>query len=1509
MMKLFDLWKKLRIIVFLLPLGICVFLMADKGYGQNRRYAPGEMIVKVNHGIAPSLNSAGAVVFGLPSVDRLNREWGAKNFKRVFRNPIFSNYYILEFERGEGLDMEFAAGRYAKDSQVLYAGPNYYAKFVITGEEKLIPDDPFFENQWGLNNTGQSGGSPDADIDAVEAWEIETGSSAVVIAILDTGIDLVHPDMSGKIWINGGEVPGNDIDDDGNGFVDDVNGWDFINEDADPQDDNSHGTHTSGIAGSASNNGEGIAGVCWGCSLMPVKVLGSDGIGTYAQISAGIEYAADNGADVINLSLGSETYSEPLENIIGYAHDNGCVIIGAAGNFNDDDPFYPAAFDHVLAAAALDHNDVKYQLSGYGDWIDLSAPGVDITSAVLHEGYSSWSGTSMAAPFISGTAGLLFSAFPSWNNLLIESHMLHLADDVDNANPGYAGLLGKGRINSFNCLSVSPEPDLHLIETSIDDSASPADGDGALDPDETANLIVTLYNSWGDAVSVSGTIESSHPHLSITDNYGTFGDIASQLFTENNADPFELHLNDSCPAGQSIDINLILQDSLSNLWEFPFTLITGSREYSVPVFINSDTTWEENETYLVNHNVLVQAKLTVEPGVTVKIDPGSAIVFRDNGFIEAVGTETQPITFTSSNPPNKWICLKFEDNSHSHINDLKYCILEYAEMPVNDETNRNNMYFEYNKTENCLQVGYMKTSALKNNEFIDSGRLSLVLFPTLTSQNEFNVADNLFINSYLELQIQNDNSTGDVILINDNYCDGGDLYGGTCSSEPSLYLFESNVVMNGDEGISGSLNMKPRATKNTVINCSIGIRRVFEADHNLISNCDEGLDGCILVHHNHVEKCNNGIKYQYFSGARGHREDGYDLKRRSASSKPDINYLYTGGSFVRSRNMRFLHEDQAQYDSSFMKKNRSSGDHSENENTKTSVTTAAEKSAESSTIELYCLFAMTPTATPTTSYSSRFTPSPSAVYKTGRIMTPSVTPVSSAVNTPIPTVVSTSTPTITLTRTPTGTWTRTPTRTATPTYTPVIVGDYVWNDENEDGEQNEDWETAGINGVLMEIYEDTNDNNELDQGDILLDSATTQNDPVSGYPGWYNLSAYMIPNNRYFVNIDPDTLPPFYFYTAKTSPYDFHFNAGTHYDYIDFGLTYRGWANNNIIACRNQGISAYFEGYDYQGNNYIQNEQYCFKNQKPANAAVQYSYWGFAATAEMNEENEWPQADSDIEAIYDFLDDFDLGFADYSYWLTEPNPEAPGFLWNIVLDPPSPVGAELVLFTLSFSSAMDMESELTVTFGVDEPFDEHQITGDWENQQTWSGSFLIDYFTGDGQNTISASGGKDASGLLMPADTNHSFIIETGIGGVQGLAAVPIDAGMILSWQPNYEPDLAGYRLYYDIDSGVPYNGTGASQGSSPIDVGNVNNFALTDLINGQIYYFAVRAVDAGDHLGPYSSEVWGMPNGASTPAPTQTPCQSIPATGFRGIIGIIAILGFLISLSGRKRSSSQGWN
>ena len=317
------------------------------------------------------------------------------------------------------------------------------------------PNDPNWPQQWNMRI-----------IKADKAWDIITSTvSSVIIAVVDTGVDIAHPDLQANIWTNPDEIPDNDLDDDGNGLIDDVHGWNFAHENNEVVDTHGHGTHVAGIAAAATNNATGVAGVSWSGTIMPVRVfIGREG--TYADIAQGVTYAADNGAKIINLSLGGTDPDPLLYDALLHARGKGCLIVAAAGNcgspgsikdpdcdYTENPVIYPAAHSETLAVAATDAYDERCDFSEYHNYVDLAAPGVGITSTCPLNWYCEMRGTSMATPHVSGVAALIWALRPELSSLEVQLIMESWADDVNAEEyPGKDPYLGWGRINAYQAV-------------------------------------------------------------------------------------------------------------------------------------------------------------------------------------------------------------------------------------------------------------------------------------------------------------------------------------------------------------------------------------------------------------------------------------------------------------------------------------------------------------------------------------------------------------------------------------------------------------------------------------------------------------------------------------------------------------------------------------------------------------------------------------------------------------------------------------------------------------------------------------------------------------------------------------------------------------------------------------------------------------------------------------------------------------------------------------------------
>ena len=312
---------------------------------------------------------------------------GAMGYKVMNKQDGKTPFLRVKLKKGETVLL--AMNALAGNSNIAYVQPNYIYRAA------LVPNDPRFNEYWALKNTGQAvnggaAGTSGADMAVEKAWGVNTDCSTITVAVIDTGVDYNHPDLATNIWSNAGEIANNGIDDDGNGFIDDIRGWDFVQADNDPMDFAHHGTHVAGTIGASGNNGTGGTGVCWTSTIMPLRVLGSTGSGTTADIIAAIDYATANGAKVINMSLGGPGGStgDLTDQAIARANAAGVLVVIAAGNDgtdNDTTPSYPAAYTqpNIIAVAATTQSDALASFSNFGATsVDIGAPGTSILSTV-----------------------------------------------------------------------------------------------------------------------------------------------------------------------------------------------------------------------------------------------------------------------------------------------------------------------------------------------------------------------------------------------------------------------------------------------------------------------------------------------------------------------------------------------------------------------------------------------------------------------------------------------------------------------------------------------------------------------------------------------------------------------------------------------------------------------------------------------------------------------------------------------------------------------------------------------------------------------------------------------------------------------------------------------------------------------------------------------------------------------------------------------------------------------
>ncbi|MFA6978579.1 MAG: S8 family serine peptidase [Ignavibacteriaceae bacterium] len=656
-------------------------------------FVPGQLLLKLKDDVRVSLAKVNGVnVMGVPSVDAILQKHNMQKAEKLFPNEKRSfSKRMLKTSNGKELEQPNLHNIYKivgdstlnvfevinelkDDPNVEYAEPNYILSIVeskplspaltesemiewlkehpeinvanapalpmtiapmtndfLTNDQQqkpnvVTPNDPLYPQQWGI---------PATQVDAV--WDSTTGDTTQLIAILDTGVDWLHPDLKNKIWTNQNEIPDNGIDDDGNGYVDDVKGWDWINNDNNPTDDNSHGTHVAGIAAAEANNGIGIAGVNWKAKIMPLKVFQSSGRGDASTIAKSIIYATQKGATVINMSFGSYARSLTMENALANAYSS-CILVAAAGNDGLDinqKQMFPAALSFVLGIeATVEFSNEDGDGPAYSKFpelfnYELRAPGSNIISTIPNGSYRTYNGTSMAAPLVSGAVSLYHHFYSGqsqeqmWGNLINTS---------------------QGQVKLMSAMSVQAKPVLWFVSNTIVDTLD-GDRDGQVDANETIELWFMLSNTWGQANNVKiklqlGEFEDTTV-AQITRDTATVGSMSPYARRSNESTPFRIHISSTIANDRDIVLETIAWDEGIQDTIKLETIITANNGYELKGGVYDYViTLTPDKKWLISQPL----KFTNEGGI--KILPGTNIIINANvgGIISAIGTKDSLIT-------------------------------------------------------------------------------------------------------------------------------------------------------------------------------------------------------------------------------------------------------------------------------------------------------------------------------------------------------------------------------------------------------------------------------------------------------------------------------------------------------------------------------------------------------------------------------------------------------------------------------------------------------------------------------------------------------------------------------------------------------------------------------------------------------------------------------------------------------------------------------------------------
>jgi serine protease len=546
----------------------------------NSEYLPGIVVVKLMPQATTSLSKT---AFGVASIDRvLSRVLGvstAQLYPKATAKKIgdvdLSQLYAVSYSSPN--DPFTISEELSQLPEVQYAEPWFISR--VSKEKAFTPNDPLLSFQWGLSK-----------INAQAAWNAQAeGDSTVVIAIVDVGVAWTHPDLAANIWINPGEsgldTSGHDKrsngkDDDGNGYVDDWHGWDFVGAnyatynplttpgDNDPapttyNNEGFHGTHVAGIAAAVTNNGIGIASLAHKCKILPVKISADDNAQYILAADQGIVYAAMMGAKVINCSFGGLGGSQADQDAVDFATQRGALVVAAAGNDTSDGFQSPASCRNVLSVASTDPSDARSSYSNYGDYVDVCAPGESIVSAVVFpDGYEFWSGTSMASPFAASLAALVRSIKPNFTALQIGEQVRVTCDNIDASNPdSLRWRLGRGRINALRAVTDFSNPSVRLQSCVINDSPG-GNGNGVAESSETLSLVCSFRNFLAP-ISSGATVQlTSMDTRYITVLQGSFpiGSLGTLDSATNKAAPFRVYVQQTAPQGYTARLQLTYKD-------------------------------------------------------------------------------------------------------------------------------------------------------------------------------------------------------------------------------------------------------------------------------------------------------------------------------------------------------------------------------------------------------------------------------------------------------------------------------------------------------------------------------------------------------------------------------------------------------------------------------------------------------------------------------------------------------------------------------------------------------------------------------------------------------------------------------------------------------------------------------------------------------------------------------------------------------------------------------------
>ena len=755
-----------------------------------RQYREGEMIVKFKPTSAVQVRTLKrGITSGMSSVDKVLGELGitsgealmpltgskvvpgARALRSVSGKTIYdsdmSNLYCLAFD-GSKVNLHEAIEKISALDEVEYAEPNYVVYSLSSGEVAAA-DDPLKDEQWGHGQL---------KLDFLKKQKPITDKRPV-IAILDTGVDIEHPDLKDNIWTNETEANGaEDEDDDANGFKDDLHGWDFVNQTGRLGDWNGHGTHCAGIAAAVGDNKIGITGANPDALIMPITVMQSDGTGDVATIIKGIDYAAANGADVISMSIGGYGYSIAEEQALAKAYAT-AVLVAAAGNdykciyahdcpvngknSYQNGPMFPAAFTFVLGVEASKKDGSLASFSNFDEDgpvfstysedklynYELRAPGAQIMSTFPGGKYKALSGTSMACPYVAGGISRLLQVkeYANWEILfgdLIHARK-HRCEHEHDENVDFEAV--------YKITDEDRQPTLSLVTYTLDD-AEGGDGDGKPDAGETVAFYPTLRNEWGQAKNIRFSLELAEAEdpmiLEFLDSNVDFGKELSSYAKNISATPIRFKVNENCADGRKIC--MVLRATCDNITGELVQEIALTAENGVEIggMITEDLTLYPNVHYIVTKNLAVPEGVTLKilPGTIIKFKKNTGIVMSNNSKLDCIGHPENMIIFTMA------------DNEPDHVGKIsmkcekmQYVVFEKINLSGGIE-----VYLENGVIRNCRHnsFNFLKGSILKKCSIYNNSATGFSSNSSKIDFSECNIANN-------EIPSSNGATEGDVI--------------------------------------------------------------------------------------------------------------------------------------------------------------------------------------------------------------------------------------------------------------------------------------------------------------------------------------------------------------------------------------------------------------------------------------------------------------------------------------------------------------------------------------------------------------------------------------------------------------------------------------------------------------------------------------------------------------------------------------------------------------------------